>query len=102
MHQETDMELETQKLNPADAVHCILYVLSPQKSNLVEMSRGMKSMRKILKDKNSEGNIWVFLLLNRLNFYTCAFQSIIYVIVNTFLLYQIMLEYINFIYINFR
>lgn len=67
MHQETDMELETQKLNPADAVHCILYVLSPQKSNLVEMSRGMKSMRKILKDKNSEDGVRQFVVVTSID-----------------------------------
>lgn len=60
MHQEADMKLETQKPNPADGVHCILYVISPISSNLEKMSQCMKSMKEILKDKNAEGNIWLF------------------------------------------
>lgn len=58
MHQQGDIH----KPNPADVVHCILYVISPCKTNLDDMSICMNSMIEFLKSKNSEGNIWLFLL----------------------------------------
>lgn len=65
MHQETDMELEIQNPNPADVVHCILYVLKAT-TNLDEKSTAVESMIELLKDKNADGNRWLFLL----NMYT--------------------------------
>lgn len=60
MHQETDMRLEIQKPNPADVVHCILYVIKATK-NLKELPASMISMIEILKEQNSEGNPRLFL-----------------------------------------
>lgn len=54
MHQETDMEMEIQKPNPADVVHCILYVIKASK-NLKEMKACMISMTEFLKEQHSEG-----------------------------------------------
>lgn len=67
MHQEADMKLETQKPNPADAVHCILYVISPISSNLEKMSRCMKSMKEILKDKNAEDGVRQFVVVTSID-----------------------------------
>lgn len=64
MHHGPDMNLETQKPNPANVVHCILYVINPSTTNLGKMSICMKSMIKLLKDKNSEGtNIYMHSLV---------------------------------------
>lgn len=60
MHQETDKELEIQKPNPADVVHCILYVIKST-TNLKSMPKSMESMIELLKEQHSEGNSGFFI-----------------------------------------
>lgn len=57
MHHEADMKSEIQKPNPADVVHCILYVINPSTTNLKNVSKCMESMVEFIKGNNSEGNL---------------------------------------------
>lgn len=66
MHQETDMRLEIQKPNPADVVHCILYVIKATK-NLKELPASMISMIEILKEQNSEDGVRQFVIVTSID-----------------------------------
>lgn len=67
MHQEEDKKLEIQKPNPADVVHCILYVTSPRTTNLDNMSICMESMKEFLKGKNSEDGVRQFVVVTSID-----------------------------------
>lgn len=66
MHQETDLEIEIQKPNPADVVHCILYVIKASK-NLKEMKACMISMTEFLKEQHSEDGVRQFVVVTSID-----------------------------------
>lgn len=51
--------MEIQKPNPANVVHCILYVIRAS-TNLKDLSTSVKLMIEILKDHDSEGSLLLF------------------------------------------
>ncbi|XP_052693725.1 uncharacterized protein LOC128171988 [Crassostrea angulata] len=61
---ETDMEI--QKPNPANDVHCILYVIRAS-TNLKDLSTSVKLMIEILKDHDSEDGVRQFVVVTSID-----------------------------------
>lgn len=64
INQETDMEI--QKPNPANVVHCILYVIRAS-TNLKDLSASVKSMIEFLKDHDSEDGVRQFVVVTSID-----------------------------------
>uniref|UniRef100_A0A8W8P034 Septin-type G domain-containing protein n=1 Tax=Magallana gigas TaxID=29159 RepID=A0A8W8P034_MAGGI len=64
INRETDMEIQTP--NPANVVHCILYVIRAS-TNLKDLSTSVKSMIEVLKDHNSEDGVRQFVVVTSID-----------------------------------